>query len=390
MGRSTDTKHYPVRTIRLPVEQIVRILDEMDGATVNVPSTRRDSRYRYRLDEIVVLMQQPGHSAPMAFIVPTRNISARGLAFLHGGYVHPGTVVVVQLVTTRGAPQNVVGVVRRCRYMQSNVHEVAIQFKNPVDPAVFCRDAVRLRVLLAEDDAALTRLARMHLSRLNCEVENATDGHKALELASQYCFDLILLDMDLPVCDGYTAARELRKRGFTGMIIAGTGSDAQEDRKRALEAGCDRHLVRPFSFEALAESIGSLQSNPLFSSFHDDPAMADLVVEFVSGLMGKIRALEEAQVAQDTKALRSLASDLKVEGRAFGFAAITAQAARVEDFIRKNEARETTALQVRALIRLCAQARPAPKAQSGVVASALDASTREAEIKNSTAADQAG
>jgi len=387
MGRSTDTKHYPVRTIRLPVEQIARILDEMDGATVNVPSTRRDSRYRYRLDEIVVLMQQPGHSTPMAFIVPTRNISARGLAFLHGGFVHPGTVVVVQLVTTRGAAQNVVGVVRRCRYIQSNVHEVAIQFRSPVDPAVFCRGAVRLRVLLAEDDAALARLARMHLGRLNCEVENATDGQQALVLASDACFDLVLLDMDLPVCDGYSVARELRKRGFTGMIIAGTGSDSPEDRKRALESGCDRHLVRPFSYEALADSIGSLQSNPLFSSFHDDPAMSDLVAEFVTGLMGKIRALGEAQIAQDAKALRSLACDLKVEGRAFGFEAIAQQAARLDNSLLKSEALESIALQVRALIRLCAQARAAPKLQTGVVAGPVTAGTGEAEIKNTPPAE---
>ena len=360
MSSATD-KYQPVRTIRLPVEQIARILDELDTAANGATAMRRDSRYRYRLNEIVVLMQQPGHSAPMAFIVPTRNISARGLAFLHGGFVHPGTVVVVQLVTTRGAAQNVVGMVRRCRYIQSNVHEVAIQFKSTVDPAVFCHDAVRIRVLLAEHDAALARLAQLHLGRLNCEVEAAPDGNQVVQLALSNGFDLILMNMELPGLDGFAVARELRDRGFTGLVVGCTGSDTAAEQKKCLESGCDQHMVRPFTFEQLVTCIGSLQCAPLFSTFHDDPVMADLVSEFVSGIVGKIRGLEEALDARDNGTLGRMAANLKAESRAFGFEMITDAAAAVERAARNGDSPETIARLVRALIRLCSQARAAPK-----------------------------
>lgn len=367
MSQATDIKHRPVRTIRLPADQIGRILDEMDITAAGWHGTRRDSRYRYRFHEIVVLMQQPGLSAPMAFIVPTRNISARGLAFLHGGFVHPGTICVVQLVTTRGGQQNVVGVVRRCRYVQSNVHEVAVQFKNAVDPAVFCHDAVLLRVLLAEDDPSLVRLSKLHLGRLNCAVEHAADGQAALDMATHGAFDLILLDMDLPVVDGYGVARELRKVGYTGIIVAGTGSDADDECKRSMDAGCDRHLVKPFGYEQLAEVTASLQSEPLFSSFHDDATMTDVIADFVGALSVRIRSLEQALAAKDTAALRSLATDLKVAGRGYGFEEITLVASKVETTLRNGEPLEAAAPSIRTLIRLCAQARSAPKSKPVVV-----------------------
>ena len=142
MKNSTDISYRPVRNIRLSAGEIARILDVMDDAPVPSQTTRRDSRYKYRYFEIVVMIQQPGNSAPLIFIAPTRNISARGLSFLHGSFVHSGTAIVVQLLTTRGGHQNVVATVRRCRYIQSNIHEVAIQFAHAIDPALFSPDAV--------------------------------------------------------------------------------------------------------------------------------------------------------------------------------------------------------------------------------------------------------
>jgi DNA-binding response OmpR family regulator len=254
-----------------------------------------------------------------------------------------------------------VGVVRRCRYIQSNVHEVAIQFKSTVDPAVFCHDAVRIRVLLAEHDAALARLAMLHLGRLNCEVETATDGNQTVELALRTCFDVVLMNMELPRPDGFVVARQLRERGFSGLIVGCSGSDAAEDRKRCLESGCDQHMARPFSFEQLVACVATLQCAPLFSTFHDDPVMADLVSEFVTGIVAKTRGLEEALTARDHSALARMAVNLKSEGRAFGFEMIAEAASAVEESARRGDSHETIARLVRGLIRLCGQARAAAK-----------------------------
>lgn len=367
MTNLASTNYCPVRTIRLPPEQIARILDELDVPTTGWHTARRDTRYKYRIHEVVVLMQQPGFAGPMAFIVPTRNISARGLSFLHGGYVHPGTLCVVQLVTTRGGQQNVVGTVRRCRYVQSNVHEVAVHFKTSIDPAAFCQDAVSLHVLIAEDEPSLVKLAKVHLGRLNCEMQQAADGPSALELAMSQTFDLILLDIDLASSDGLRVARELRERGFTGMIVAGSANDNEEIKKKAIEAGCDRCIVKPFGFEELSEITAALQSEPLFSDFHDDPSMADLVAEFVTELPVKLRLLEQAFAARDAATLRARAQDLKVEGRGFGFKEIANLAGQLEHSLDQGDSVDNAASHLRTLVRLCSQARSAVKGHPATV-----------------------
>lgn len=79
-------------------------------------------------------MQQPGSSGPVVFLVPTRDISATGLSFLHGGFVHVGTRCTVQLITMHGTWNEVPAVVVRCQYVEGGVHEVAVRFDREIDP----------------------------------------------------------------------------------------------------------------------------------------------------------------------------------------------------------------------------------------------------------------
>ena len=361
MSKTTNKNLQPVRTIRLPAEQIVALLDEMDIEPAGWHASRRDSRFKYRIQEVVVLMQQPGVNAPMAYLVPTRNISARGLSFLHGGFVHPGTMCVVQLVTARGGQQSVVGTVRRCRYIQSNIHEVAVQFKDAIDPAAFCRNALPLHVLVGEDDTALAKLCKLHLGKLQCEVAIAADGHSVLDQAANARFDLVLLDMDLPPTNGFDVARKLRAQGYGGTIIAGTSGDSAEERSNALEAGCDLHMVKPFAREKLAEATAALQSEPLFSTYHGDPAMNELIGDFVSSLPVKVRELELALSANNAEAIRKRLAEIKVESCGFGFDEIAAACEKADQALRSKAIDETAISQLRNVIRLCAHARSAPQ-----------------------------
>ena len=84
------------------------------------------------------------------------------------------------------------------------------------------------------------------------EVEMAFDGPGALEAARAQMPDAILLDVGLPVMDGYETARRMREEGLGGkLLVAVTGYGAAEDRRRAAEAGFDDHLTKPVSPEAL-------------------------------------------------------------------------------------------------------------------------------------------
>ena len=107
-------------------------------------------------------------------------------------------------------------------------------------------------VLLAEDNIINRLIARELLSNAGLVVEQAENGAVALELAISRHWDLILMDMQMPVMDGLVAAREIRERGDTMVpIIAMTANAFAEDRTACLEAGMNDHIAKPVNPGAL-------------------------------------------------------------------------------------------------------------------------------------------
>ena len=116
------------------------------------------------------------------------------------------------------------------------------------------------RVLLAEDVPGIQMFVREVLRTMNVELDIAEDGRRACELAEQSqvegrAYELILMDIQMPVMNGHQATRWLRERGWQGPIYALTAHVMAGDREKCLEAGCDGHIAKPVSAIALQDVL---------------------------------------------------------------------------------------------------------------------------------------
>jgi signal transduction histidine kinase/CheY-like chemotaxis protein len=134
---------------------------------------------------------------------------------------------------------------------------LAVLNRAPADVPVVSDERVaepgglRLRILLAEDNPINALLARTHLEREGCSVHRAANGQEAVEAAESEVYDLILMDLRMPMMDGQQATRLLRARNVRTPIVALTADAFEDDRKACLAAGMDDFLTKPLESAAL-------------------------------------------------------------------------------------------------------------------------------------------
>jgi CheY-like chemotaxis protein len=115
-------------------------------------------------------------------------------------------------------------------------------------------------VMVVEDNDVNRMIAREMLSSLGINVVEADDGQHALDQLARHPVDLILMDCQMPVMDGYTASKEIRHRerqagGAHIPILALTANAFDEDTARAREAGMDAHLAKPYTRAQLQKML---------------------------------------------------------------------------------------------------------------------------------------
>jgi CheY-like chemotaxis protein len=120
----------------------------------------------------------------------------------------------------------------------------------------------RARVLVVDDNEDAAEMLAAMLGTYNCEVSVAHDALQALRSAAEASFELALLDIGLPVIDGYELAGRLRELPHLAAtrLVAVTGYGQESDRQRALAAGFEAHLVKPVDRATIEKVVASLRN----------------------------------------------------------------------------------------------------------------------------------
>jgi DNA-binding response OmpR family regulator len=120
-----------------------------------------------------------------------------------------------------------------------------------------------VRVLLVEDEPRVANFVAKGLREQAYAVDIAHDGEEAVYYAGVNEYDIVILDVMLPVKDGYTVCRELRSQGYRTPILMLTARGAVDDRITGLDCGADDYLVKPFDFNELLARLRALLRRPV-------------------------------------------------------------------------------------------------------------------------------
>ena len=223
------------------------------------------------------------------------------------------------------------------------------------------------RILVVDDGDENRELVALVLEEVGLEVEGAENGQVAVDKAQAGNFDLVLMDMQMPVMDGYTATSTLRERGYEKPIIALTANAMKGFERKCREAGCSGFLTKPINIDTLIETLAELLggkrkagesparraqraaapaprepeeptgAEPLVSRLAGtNPRYEAIIVKFIPRLAEKLEAMQASWEARDFAELANLAHWLKGSAGTVGYDAFKEPATCLE-LLAKDE-----------------------------------------------------
>ena len=201
------------------------------------------------------------------------------------------------------------------------------------------------QILLVDDNTDNLRLIKKQLELLGATVTTAENGAKAVETAMAGDFNLVLMDVQMPVMNGLDAVSLLRQTGYGRPIYALTANNARSDVKECLDAGYDGHLNKPIEkeilFETVAQHLTPYADKKAVRNKNiellEDPEFKAIVNRFLERLPNKMAEMAKAREESNWTRLQSLAHELKGTGGSFGYPQLSKFATQLEQCLKQND-----------------------------------------------------
>lgn len=384
-------------TVRLTPAKITDLLDRLDEASekLGAAGCRGKPRTRFRITDQRVLVKQPGGSL-LGFLVCTRDVSTTGIGFIHGGYLHPGTRCVFDVVKPDGE-RGVSGSITYSLLVEGGIHACGAKFDEEIDIGVFLAlqsspgagskgaeskpashsGEPASRVVILSDQTSHAAWLEFQLKAQHAAVSIAPSLAVLEEIIGGLPSpaDLVLVDGSV---GGEPAARiveEVFVAHSDISVVAMTGDDSPVARAALVAAGAIHVLTKPCpaqKFKHIVEAsivrtrvgrraalTGAMArhavsaSGPLRSTLEADKGFDPLITRFVDDVHALGSKLAESARGDQRDEVRRICHSLKGACAGYGFAVVGMAAARAMNAIEAAEGPLEAVEEIRELESLC-------------------------------------
>jgi len=315
--------------LRMSDEQLTTLIERLNGETGSAPprdSQRSCKRWPTTFQRMILTIRKSSRESQHLVVVP-RNISTGGLACIHGGFLHPGTPCYMTLQTKGAGARTLQGSIVRCRHLERHLHDLGVQFAEPVDPSQFLIvagdgpmfNAERVNPKDLEGTVLVAMPERDHQRTIttpfrDSEIEfiYASDGAGALALLSEKP-SLVYASCNLGDMSGTEFVRRAAEMNPAMPVILVAADESVALRRDAIAAGAREMLTLPCETLTLLRSaaeyllLGDLLRH---ASHHDatEPAgSAEAIMRLGENLKRAVIASDEPAALELTRKIRALA-----------------------------------------------------------------------------------
>jgi CheY-like chemotaxis protein len=191
-----------------------------------------------------------------------------------------------------------------------------------------------LNILSAEDGLDNQLLIRLFLKEYPCRITTAANGEEAVRLYARNGYDVVLMDMQMPVMDGYAATREIRKMEREGQrnpahIIALTAYTSDDQLRRCMRAGCNHILPKPLSHQKLWKMLNHIQTEPVQLVFLKED-LQDLMPGYIHNRYVDLQQLPQFLQEANYEGIALIGHKMKGSGSGYGLDYISRMGRAIE------------------------------------------------------------